>query len=199
MPDNALPLSYSDMRKLHVENGFNVRDKFKGLSNEDLFKETQKDRLPYSVCALNITGDWNIGVMIRSAELLGAKRFILMGRRRFDKRTTVGSHTRIEVIKVDAMQPNSVEIDPIIFHKTMDIYNLQPIFIDTGDDIQIQNYSPYFHNKNLCLVFGNEGMGIPKELINDNPVVSIPMKGCTRSFNVAAAMSIACWEISQKY
>ena len=50
-----------------------------------------------------------------------------------------------------------------------------------------------------CLVFGNEGTGVPDSLRNGKfTVLSIPQRGVLRSLNVAATASIVMWDMKTK-
>ena len=51
----------------------------------------------------------------------------------------------------------------------------------------------------LAIILGNEGKGLPEEVINSSDyVVKIPMKNGVDSLNVAAASSVIFWEILKK-
>ena len=50
----------------------------------------------------------------------------------------------------------------------------------------------------LALIMGTEGDGLPEQTIAAaDHVVRIPMKHGVDSLNVAAAMAVACWELSK--
>ena len=54
---------------------FNINDKFKPLTLDEV-KNIQKDKtLPFAVAAINIFGSLNLGMMIRSAVIFGAETF----------------------------------------------------------------------------------------------------------------------------
>jgi tRNA G18 (ribose-2'-O)-methylase SpoU len=44
-----------------------------------------------------------------------------------------------------------------------------------------------------CLVFGNEGYGLPDSFIGNDQRISIAQRGVARSLNVSAAAAIACF------
>lgn len=54
-------------------------------------------------------------------------------------------------------------------------------------------------NKNTVFIVGNEGHGVPNEVIEacDNTSVLIPMIGDTESLNASVAASLLMWEISK--
>ena len=87
--DNPM-VNYAKINKETLSNHFNVRDEFKDNTVAENVAICNRDRLKFSVGCINITGDLNIGMMIRSACLLGAENFYIFGRNKFDKRSTVG-------------------------------------------------------------------------------------------------------------
>jgi tRNA G18 (ribose-2'-O)-methylase SpoU len=190
-----------DFRKLIEEtemNGYAVRDEYKTKTLEELKEITKSDRLPFSVFLFNVTGSLNVGTMIRTAHALGAGRVFVFGRKKFDKRSCVGSHNYLDIISIDSDSENEVE-QYYQFYGIMEYYKLNPIMIETGG----KNYTEYnwkgaheFNQrmeKQICLVLGNEGLGIPK-MIHQYAAhkVSIPQRGVIRSINVSNAFSIVC-------
>jgi tRNA G18 (ribose-2'-O)-methylase SpoU len=194
---------------------WNVHDDLKDKTLPELQKICKNDQLPFAVCALNVTGDLNLGMMMRTASLFGAERFIIYGRHNYDSRTTVGAQNYIEVVKSGSINHGELELDLSEFWHTMTDYCYLPIFFDNDgtslydfdfnvidtfnewygmrpDGSQYNQYKP-------CLVFGNEGMGIPEELKKDRYVLTIPQRGVLRSLNVSAAASIAINHFSQYY
>lgn len=182
----------------NISNYWNVRNEFKHLNLNDLKEICQKDSLPFAVCAINVTGDLNLGVMIRTASLLGAERFIVYGKKGYDRRSTVGAQNYIDLVKAGSIDRyGSLAIDYSDFMPTMNHYGYEPIFFETGGQ---SLYDCDFTKSTLkpCLIFGNEGMGIEPSLMLGHKVVSIPQKGVLRSLNVCAAASIAMSYVSQK-
>ena len=62
----------------------NVLDAYKNCSIDERQSITNNDRLPFSIGLMNITGDLNTGVMIRSAHLSGAQEILIFGRKKVD-------------------------------------------------------------------------------------------------------------------
>ena len=91
-----------DFRKI-IESEYydtrNIRDDLKNIPDDTIKHLTDSDRLPFSIALVNLTGDLNIGVCIRSAVLLGAKRVLVIGRNRIDKRSFVGADNWIDIHK----------------------------------------------------------------------------------------------------
>jgi tRNA G18 (ribose-2'-O)-methylase SpoU len=191
--------NYKEMIKTTETNGFAVKDEYKDRTLEELQNITSQDRLPFSVMFFNVTGSLNIGQMIRTAHAMGAEKIFILGRKKFDRRSCVGSHNYIPIIHVDV--DNDCMGDQYKkFHQTIKQNFLFPILIETGG----QNYTEYawknrhvvsqYNGEQICLVVGNEGIGIP-EVIQQYSYcnkVSIHQRGVMRSINVSSAFAIVC-------
>ena len=179
-----------------MNNGFNVRDEYKNLTVPELKEIQDKESLPFSVVALNLNGDLNIGMMIRTAALLGASDFYIFGRRKIDRRPLVGVQNYMNIHRVWGLDTNE-EIDYLSFQELCKTYKLSPVLVEQGGTpLNEVNWSDY---PSPTFVFGNEGDGLPTEFIeSDYPKISIPQVGVMRSFNVAAAASIVLWDYVSK-
>ncbi len=180
-----------------INNYWNVRDDLKKLPKGEIQEIAKEATLPFAVLALNVTGELNIGMMMRTACLMGAELFIIYGHPKIDGRSTVGAHNWLNIKIVDARIPNSIDLDYSKLDPTLSELGYQPIFFDTGG-ISINNFDmkSFSVNDKPCLIFGNEGLGIPKEVIQDHTVVTIPQRGVLRSLNVSNAASIAIFHFS---
>ena len=185
-----------------MDNSFNVRDAHKSLTVDELREISRKDFLPFRVCAVNIEGDLNIGMMVRSASLLGAEKFYVFGRRKVDRRSMVGAQNYIPIERIEGLDSND-EVDFFKFVNMCSTEKLFPILCETvGHSVETIGWERYVsmagQNYTLCLVFGNESNGFPQMFL-DSPIprISVPQRGVLRSFNVAAASNIIMWELSQ--
>lgn len=177
---------------------WNIQDKFKGLSLEEINKLQPK--FPYAICLINTTGSLNVGVALRSAVLFGASRFYIVGKRRYDKRSTVGAQNYIDLKRVDAITDEGVIDSPLILETIQDDGYI-PILLETGER-DISNI--FFDQEKIkpCFVFGEEKAGIPQDMLNAIPSThrfSIPTYGVLRSLNVSVAASIVMHEFSKMY
>ena len=176
---------------------WNVRDDLKCLSKSEIKSVADAATLPFAVLALNVTGELNVGMMMRTACLMGAELFIIYGLPKIDKRTTLGAQNWLNVKIVDARIPNSIELDYSKLSPTLEEFGYTPVFFDTGGvSINDLDMSIYNKEKKPCLIFGNEGLGIPKEVTENQTIVTIPQRGVLRSLNVSNAASIATWHFS---
>lgn len=175
---------------------WNVKDEFKGESLAFLKAVCILDQLPFSVCAVNLTGNLNVGVIIRNASIFGAERAFVIGRRKYDKRTTVGAENYIEVIRVDGMNDDeSVDSDAV--YNTIIQHGYTPIFIETGGESIFHADFGELMKSRPCFVFGSEESGLPEDLIKRGRVLSIPQRGVLRSLNVSTAAGIVLYEVNK--
>lgn len=184
-----------------VDNGFNVHDKYKGLTVEELQQVAVDEALPFRVCALNVEGDLNVGMMARTASLLGVEKFYIFGRRKIDARSLVGAQNYLPMEKISGLDVDG-NLMVSLFKDFVEKEHITPLFIEQGgtDISRLANVFTYEDvGKIPCLVFGNEASGIPKEFMEGYKSISIPQRGVLRSYNVAAAASIVMWEFAKFY
>jgi tRNA G18 (ribose-2'-O)-methylase SpoU len=190
-------VNYQKINKETLSNHYNVRDEFKNNSVQENIAICNKDRLKFSVGCINITGELNIGMMLRSACLFGAENFYIFGRNKFDKRSTVGAENYINIVQYVFDDP--IHADMQIAQKLLDVKKMMEhtiVLCDTGGH-EIGKYTTwnYFRDQNPLFIFGSESHGIPSAVSEQfKNKVSIPQRGVMRSFNVSAAMNIICWD-----
>lgn len=173
-------------------NGFNVKDEYKHYSLEELKKEQKCHTFPYAVAAFNFDHSINLGTAIRTSVLFGAERFYIIGRKRYDKRSTVGAHNYIDIqyLKYE----NEDDIDNII-NKLKLQYNINCIEFFGK---HLNSYIKPLIKKSI-FVFGSESKGIPLKLLNNSIVYSIEQYGIMRCHNVAVCTGIVLSSISKFY
>lgn len=190
----------------------NVPDWLQDLPFEEIQKINIANKFNYSIAVLNLHGDRNAGMIARTGVVFSAKRMFVFGRKKFDARTCVGADKYIDVLYIansfKNSDPESEEICPEKFKKTMEENNLIPFFIEQGGtDIRkinwkvVENSIP--EGKQICFVFGNEGIGISLPILQQHKyfsseIISIPQTGAAmRSLNVSCAATILLWEFAK--
>ena len=176
-----------------TNNAFNVKEQYKSLPFDGIVEKQKEISLPFAVCCFNVLGCLNTGTIIRSAVLFGAKKVIIFGRRKFDRRSLVGSNNYIEIeyadIDIDPSKP-IIDIDEKNFIDIMDKNGYYPVFAESPG-VNVNKYDwTRTDGKIPCIVMGNEGYGIDPKLLSLGDVVEIPMPGVLRSFNVGVAAGI---------
>jgi tRNA G18 (ribose-2'-O)-methylase SpoU len=194
-------VNYNKIIAETAKSHYNVRDEYKNNTVEENQFICHLNRRPFAVGCINITGELNVGMMIRSACLLGAENFYIFGRKKFDKRSTVGAENYINIVQYVFDDP--INSDEDIYQKVVDLYlDKHHIVLCEHGGVQLGTFSwndigIYPHKQYTPLfLFGSESHGLPSclgENLNFVPV-SIPQVGVLRSFNVSAAMNIILWD-----
>jgi tRNA G18 (ribose-2'-O)-methylase SpoU len=194
-------VNYSKIIADTASNHYNVRDEYKDNTVEQNKAIQKSQTRKFSVGAINITGELNIGMMIRSACLMGAENFYIFGRKKFDKRSTVGAENYINIKQFTYDDP--LTADKKICDKvweTRNVYSHKIILCEQDgwnigkypwkglyDGTSVADFNPLF-------LFGSESHGFPQSILDSGFTrVSIPQVGVLRSFNVSAAMNIIIW------
>lgn len=170
---------------------FNVLTDLQHLSVDELREIAKGRQLPYAVALANITGDLNTGVIIRTACVLGAERVFIFGKKKYDRRSTVGAHNYIEIAHFES----SAETEPFVWSDALQIIRVNgytPILIEQGG-APLYDFDPAQVATPACLVFGAEEHGIPDDVCRHEECYTIPQPGILRSLNVSTAAGIAMW------
>jgi tRNA G18 (ribose-2'-O)-methylase SpoU len=170
---------------------FNVMTELQHLSVDELRELAKSKQLPYAVALANITGDLNTGVIIRTACVMGAERVFIFGKKKYDRRSTVGAHNYIELMHFES----GGELEPFKWDDAMQIIRVNgytPILIEQGG-APLFDFQPTKIVTPICLVFGAEETGIPDALCRTELCYTIPQPGILRSLNVSTAAGIAMW------
>ena len=191
----TLKPNFNDVIEQTCAWNWNVQSEYKHMNMAELTEVMENSRLPYAVCILNLAGDLNVGMIMRTACIMGTERLIVFGRRRYDKRSTVGAQNYIPVARVAGLK-DDLSFDVEAFYAIMARWNYTPVFMETGG-VSINTVDWKAISPKPCLVFGNEGQGCPEDIMRDHMRVSINQRGVLRSLNVAVAAGIACHEVSQ--
>lgn len=204
---------YQELANADVNDGLsagNVIDSCKGLTLDERRECCRESSLPFDVAILNVTGELNVGNIIRTASLCGADRVHILGRRKYDKRGTVGAENYIEVRRIDLMK-DDLNIDVESVRDYFDIKQLFPIFVEQHEHAQplsmlamLATTVAFSQMKQPCFVFGNEGRGIPTELIDlfspsERVIIQLNQLGVIRSFNVGSTAAIVLYEAMRYY
>ena len=187
-------MNYNTLINETASRHYNVADEYKDNTVEENRERCRKDSLPFSIAAMSVAGDLNIGMMMRTASLLGASDFFIFGRRKYDKRSTVGAQNYINV--------HQSPMDVKSLHEACQDTEYQPVFIEQGGlTVPLTEGERDRMPTKPMFVFGSESDGIPEDIMYTfpyAPIISIPQHGVLRSYNVAAAMSIVTWEATRR-
>lgn len=166
----------------------NVIDHYKHMSEELIKGSLAKVRSDLVVIAENYASDFNLASTIRNLNAFAGKEIWIVGDHRFDKRGTVGTHN-YETINY------SKNITPVLDSLRSDGYSI--VAVDNVE--RATNIETYAWSPRTAIILGQEKIGVSNEALNaaDN-IVYIPMRGSTRSLNVAVASGIVMYDYSKK-
>lgn len=186
-------VNYAKIIKDTTSAHYNVRNEFKENSVEQNIQIQKSQSRNFSVGCINVAGDLNLGMMIRSACLFGAENFYIFGRKKFDKRSTVGAEKYINIVHYTFDDP--INADCLIRDELLKLKETHNIILcETGGHTMHKRTTWKFFQNPLFL-FGSESHGIPDCIKNSFMAkMSIPQVGVMRSFNVSAAMNIMVWD-----
>ncbi len=175
---------------------YNVHSVLQDKPPERLRQIASALALPVHLMLLNLDGNMNIAMSIRTAAVLGCSDVWIIGQRRYDARPEVGSKNYINVHKLRGLGS-----DPAAFFEERGI---QPILIEQGGTpIEEMNFKRFQRGgKPVCFVMGSESHGIPDEFaaaLASAPRITISQYGLVRSLNVSIAASIVMYEYLKQW
>lgn len=164
----------------------NIIDYYWYWKHEAIVADLDRKRNRFAVFCSNLYNDFNVASIVRNANAFLASMVYVYGRRKWDRRGSVGAHNYIHLkyLKED------FDIESLKEH-----YNF--VAIDNIDGAEpIDNF---VWPDNPLMFFGQEQVGLPKHIIKMCPnVVFIRQFGSVRSLNVACASAIAMYDFCVK-
>lgn len=165
----------------------NVIDVYKYWTDEAIRTNLDEKRHNFSVLVSNEFNDFNLGSVIRNSNAFLAKEVIIFGRKKYDKRGTVGTHFYENFKFVRTIEELVLPSDSIV----VGIDN-----IDQSVPIETWEWPQDCH---VIMVFGQEQIGLSDELkAICHHFVYIKQYGSVRSLNVGVASGIAMFSYCQK-
>jgi tRNA/rRNA methyltransferase len=163
----------------------NLRDEFKGLSNEAVKNNLDEKRVSLEIAIENVDHDFNVGTIVRSANNFNVQSVHIIGKKKYNRRGAMCTDKYL----------------------TIKYWSEVKDFMDDQrgrhrDVVAIENNTERakpIHDKKFVqettLVFGSEGNGISSELLEKaDDVRYIESLGSTRSLNVGVAAGVAMYE-----
>ncbi len=168
-----------------MEDTRNLLDEYKGMTNEQVFDELSKKRNELEVAIENVSHDFNIGTIVRSANSFNVSKVHIIGKKKYNRRGAMCTDKYLEIIYWDNCK-EFVRDQKKRDREIVAIENNTPRARKLSDKSFIQR---------TTLVFGSEGEGITKVLLDmADDVRFIESFGSTRSVNVGVAGGIARYE-----
>ncbi len=165
------------------------------IANERFSKEQLQsiDRLPIYVILDNIRSLYNVGSMFRTSDGARISKLFLCGytphppRKEIEK-TALGATETV---------PWEYSKDPLPVIRQLKSQGIKICVLEHTDK-SVPYYSLTKNDFPLCLVVGNEIVGVSKEIIAEADLAAdIPMFGMKQSLNAAVAYGIAVFEFTK--
>lgn len=176
----------------------NVHDWLQTLSVPEIKEYCKNNVINAAIGMVHITGDFNLGTVIRNANFFGFKEvFYIGGKKHYDVRSTVGTHhyTPVTFFRTEE------EFISFIFGKytlvcvenNIPKYNWKTISLFDNNVFDEVLHPPLF-------IFGEEQKGISEYLLNKcGYIITIPHFGSVRSLNVGSISAIIMAMYRQKF
>ena len=162
---------------------YNVLDEYKSWSVNEIKNDLRAKAHPFAVLMEHWKGDFNISTMIRNANAFNASQVFYIGRKRFDRRGTVGTHHYVDLNYLN-------DFDELLKLKEKYVF----VALDNNLDCCV-SMETFEWPDNALMIFGEEGEGISPLLLKEcDYCVNITQFGSVRSLNVGTSSGIAMYD-----
>lgn len=167
----------------------NVIDKYKGVPMDAIISDLNMSRIPLEIAVENLTRDFNMGTIVRTANAFNVQKVHVIGRRQWNKRGAM---------KTDAYLTIEYHASVDDFMEAMSTAQREVVAVDIVEGAEPLHKTTL--PENTVLVFGAEGPGLSTELLSRaQKVVFIEQFGSTRSINVGVAAGIVMYAWVQQH
>jgi len=163
----------------------NLIDLYKYWDEEAVKADLRTKHHNFSVLITNKFNDFNIGSVIRNANAFCAREVIVYGRKKYDKRGTVGAHLY-------------TDIKHLRFDDELDLSSSVVVGVDNlPGAVPIETFQ--WPAEHVIMAFGQETTGLTEEILAKcQHLIYIQQYGSVRSLNVGCASAIAMYSYCQQ-
>lgn len=154
---------------------------------ERSLNELRIDSNAIFVALYQVSNPGNLGTILRTADAVKVGGVILMGSATDPYAPTALNASRGAIFSVPMVQVERAQ-------DVLDWARSQNIRVVTTSDHAAKNVWDADLTAPLLLLFGNEGEGLPPEILAQGEAVKIPMYGAVDSLNLAVAASVLLYE-----
>ena len=168
----------------------NVIDKYKSMTDDQIREDISKNKNPIAVCMEHWNGDFNIATLIRNANAFNVEKVFYLGKKKIDRRGTVGTHHYVDIIY---MSDGVRELVDLKEH-----YTFVAIDNNIPNTEKLHKFSWNKLEKPPLVFFGEEGVGLTEEILNlCDYRIEIQQYGSVRSLNVGTSSGLVLYELSR--
>ena len=183
--------THLDGAKEKMNDRRNLIDHYKYWNDDAIRADLDDNRFNYSVVCCNIGNDFNIATVIRNANAFLAEEVVIYGNKKYDRRGTVGTHHYTNFRHVRDIDSLSDFFNGTAVRCSDAGQRIRILGIDNVPEAQDVNAFDFDPNVHYIMVFGQEQIGIPTDVLSMcDDVLYIPQHGSVRSINVGCASSI---------
>jgi len=150
-------------------------------------------KYPISLCAINFRVDDNLGYLVRSAACFGAERLYVIGHVPDRSRIKASSGSLTDYVEIIQFSR------PSEFLTQMELEGIKVISAELVEGARPLSSYTFDFSRPVCLVVGNEQVGVPTEILMQSEVLYIPMPGVGYCLNTAQAANILLYEAVKQF
>jgi len=150
-------------------------------------------KYPISLCAINFRVDDNLGYLVRSAACFGAERLYVIGHVPERSRIKASSGSLTDYVEIIQFSR------PSEFLTEMELEGIKVISAELVEGARPLSSYTFDFSRPVCLVVGNEQVGVPTEILMQSEVLYIPMPGVGYCLNTAQAANILLYEAVKQF
>tara|TARA_Y100001963_G_C6788721_1_gene454322 strand:- start:1448 stop:2080 length:633 start_codon:yes stop_codon:yes gene_type:complete len=168
----------------------NVVDRYKDWPTDSIKQDMRNRANPFAVCMEHWRGDFNISTLIRNANAFNARKVLYLGKRRIDRRGTVGAHHYIDFLHLAGGISELVNLKKD--------YTIVGVENNVASTSKLHEFDWLSIEKPPLMLFGEEGVGLTQEALEIvDYCVEIPQYGSVRSLNVGTTSGILMYDFVQ--
>lgn len=138
-----------------------------------------------------VSNPGNLGAILRTADAVNARGVILIGDATDAYGSTALNASRGAIFSVPLVHIENAQT-------VLQWARSQNLRIVTTSDSAAVNFWDAALRAPILIIFGNEGEGLPPEILAQGDAVKIPMRGALDSLNLAVAVSVILFESIRK-
>jgi tRNA G18 (ribose-2'-O)-methylase SpoU len=163
----------------------NVLDQLKNLTVPEIRDYCISNTIDASVAMVNINGDFNLSTMVRNANFFGFRDVHYVGKKRWDKRGSVGTHHYTPMYN---HHDESSFISQCVNRTIIGVENNIPRY--SNKTVNLFHYE-FDNNIEPIFLFGEENRGLSDFILDRCDIIlTIPHYGSVRSLNVGTTSGV---------
>ena len=151
-------------------------------------KREESVRLPVSLGCVHLYSDGNLGFLVRAAACFGASEVLVIGSLPPYRQLRQLSCGTNKLVDIKTFKNTSEFLE---YCRQNDIHVVSLELCERSVDITKYKFPK---DKRVCIITGNESMGVPGDIIHNSDCVVIPNPGIAPCMNTSQAANVALYE-----